>query len=162
MGQFESAIWADILALIQATWPEVTGVYRDDLLDRNSWRALLNGGTLVPPFALVGLSQSEGEDWGIDNEAYRLPVTVSYVVRRDDSRSAVTGGFDVQTLLLNQLQTLREALIAHEGAFQLAGDPPELSLDESNPDPLLLRKEGLPLAVGLLKFRALVGQSFGP
>lgn len=162
MGNFESAVWGDLVPLVQATWPEITAIFRHDLVDRDSIRSLLNRSELELPCALIGLESSKAEDWGIDNEAYRLQVTISYWLRRDDSRAIVPGGFDLDGLLLTLLQALRDGLIAHNGAFQCAGEWPVISLGDVGSESEIFRKEKLPISAGILRFGALVGQSFGP
>lgn len=156
----EALVWPDLSALVTTTWTEVSGLYRLDLLDRLSLRAQLNQASLAMPMAAASLGVSKPQDWGIDNEAYRLAITVFYGVRRDDSRGAIPGGFDALTLILNRLIALREALIAHEGAFQCAGEHPVINVGEEMTLNHIAREQNLPILWGSIEVNALVGQSF--
>ncbi len=161
MATLESAVWADLQSVIAGSWPEVTGVYRWDLLVGLPIRAAMNASELLFPLALVRFDESIPEDWGLDNEAYRMQCTIGYLLRKDDPRTSATGGFDVQTLLFNQLTALRTVLNTHVSAFQTAGEYPILRVGDQVELPFLLRKENLPVAYGELQMKALVGQSFG-
>jgi hypothetical protein len=125
----EDAAYAALVPLLESTYPGLTAVIREEQIERTNWENLLFNGSLIPPFAITRLGPCASEGWGLDNEVYRLPVTVTLVVSLTDTGASVTGGSDITAYLLQQFGLLRSALINYsDGAFQLAGDYPVVNV----------------------------------
>jgi|GEM_PF-3535672 len=160
MPSFEQLAISDLISLISTTWPEAgSSIFKSNQLNGRLLKDFLEDGQIQPPFAVMSFGTSVLEDWGLDNEAYRLPVTVNYFAKVSDPRGALQGGgFDVANLVLGQLILLREALVSFSGNFQLAGALPQISINNDNGDNKDLTMQRIDLFTGYVQANLLMGQ----
>jgi hypothetical protein len=105
------------------------------------------------------LGPSAPESWGLDNQVFRLPVTVTLVVSITDSGAAISGGTDVTAYLLQQLGLLRAAVIEYSGgAFQLAAEHPVVNVSTRSEANRVLSNLLAGLQAGEMECGLLVGQ----
>ena len=161
MSGLEDAAYAALVGLIETTWTGITTVVREKQVGRTNWENLLANGSLVPPFVVVRLGPSRPESWGLDNLVFRLSATVTLVVSIADTHAALGGGgTDVTAYLLQQLGTLRAAVIGYAGgAFQLAGEHPVIDCSTRTESNQVLLNLLASLQAGEISCGLLVGQS---
>jgi hypothetical protein len=162
MNGLEDAAYSALLTVIEGAYSGLTSIIREEQVERTNRENLLSNGSLVPPFAVVRLGPGTPESWGLDNQVFRLPVTVTVVVSLTDSNADITGGTDVTAYLLQQLGLLRSALIAYSGgAFQLAGEHPVVNVSTRTDANRVLSNLLAGLQAGEIEFGLLVGEAGG-
>lgn len=117
--------WVDLVGVIQDTWPELTGIYRTQSLNRSSWELLVKQNKLTPPFCVIETLPQKEEGWGRDNFVYRQPLNIWYVSNTQSASAVYGGGYDITRYTLGRAQQMKLALATHSGSgFQMAGDNP--------------------------------------
>ena len=161
MSGLEDAAYSALGGLIESSWSGVTAVVREEQVGRTNWENLLANGSLTPPFVVVRLGPSRPEGWGIDNLVFRFAVTVTLVVSITDTNAALGGGgTDVTAYLLQELGTLRTAVIGYTGgAFQLAGEHPAIDCSTRSEANQVLLNLLAGLQAGEMSGSLLVGQA---
>jgi hypothetical protein len=160
LSGLEDAAYAALVGLVGSVWTGIADVVREEQVGRTNWENLLAEGALTPPFVVIRVGPCQPEGWGLDNQAFRLAVTVTLIVSIADINAALTGGgSDVTAYLLQQLGLLRSAVIAYTGAFQLAGEHPSLDASTRTETNRILLNLLAGLQAGELTASLLVGTS---
>lgn len=70
--------WANLTSTIMAAWPEITGYWQDNAIERQDWTNLLNDDQLGVPWCVVKLSTSAG-DLGVPYPHVLISAEIVYI-----------------------------------------------------------------------------------
>lgn len=124
---FESSVRDEITTLIDATWTDLTVIYREEPAARINWREMLelfdrgSEDGVNCPFCVVEFGQlAASGDWGDANDAYEMPVSIFYISRRSDPGGVPITQTDFENVLIDRADAMRKALESRSTAnFQV-------------------------------------------
>ncbi len=139
----ENDLYADLRAILRATWPEVTanGIFESDHVERLAWEKL------TPPYAVIHIPDFPEADWSRDTLCYEPDVHIYYV-------AATSGPLDA---LRDKLDAARLALIAAEPTHTQITEVYGLSTSNPASADEVLSGKRMPHQAGRISCKCLIG-----
>lgn len=125
-----------LISVIQGVWPELTGIYKAQNLNRTNWEKLVGRNILTAPYCIIETGESYQEDWARDSITWRQPVSVWYVCSTTASSaySSSASGYDATRFAESKAIDLASNLLSYSqppsGTFQLMNIEPQISVSE--------------------------------
>lgn len=159
MANYWPGFWTDVRGAILSAWSDITADFRAVQMERLNWYNLLNtsresGGLkgLTPPWCVIEYDVQQ-DDWGLQNEVFRVTLTVYYIGSPTGTDYAATLEGKVKALediVRNPAATFTTMQVLNEGMV--------VDVTEHSPANQTFLQQAMPYMAGSLTFQALVGE----
>ncbi|TXH19679.1 MAG: hypothetical protein E6R03_00215 [Hyphomicrobiaceae bacterium] len=117
-------VTSEITALVEATWTDLTVIFRGQTAARINWRRLIDdqddgGSGMAAPWAVVEWGPLMPAGFGCKNDSYEWTVSLYYVMRVTDGGGATRmSETDIEATLKARAESMRAALRGDGVAWQ--------------------------------------------